>query len=132
MCVCRLSCFSHVQLFCDPCGTVAHQLPLSTGLVWQEYWSRLPCPSPGNLPDPGIKPTSLMSSALAGRFFTTSTTWEALLSLEVTAFRISLQLIFLGLRHWEIVQLVSYGIQSFYVQSYRLYHTLLIRSQYFI
>ena len=73
-----------------------------------------------------------MSSALAGRFFTTSTTWEALLSLEVTAFRISLQLIFLGLRHWEIVQLVSYGIQSFYVQSYRLYHTLLIRSQYFI
>ena len=42
----------------------------------QEYWSRLPCPSPGDLPDPGIEPVSLMSPALAGRFFTTSATWE--------------------------------------------------------
>ena len=39
----------------------------------QEYWSRLPGASSGNLPDPGIKPTSLMSPALAGEFFTTST-----------------------------------------------------------
>ena len=37
----------------------------------------LPCPTPGNLPDPGIKPTSLISPALVGRFFITSTTWEA-------------------------------------------------------
>ena len=44
----------------------------------QEYWSGLPCPPPGNLPDPGIKLASLMSPALAGRFFTTSATWEAL------------------------------------------------------
>jgi len=36
----------------------------------------LPCPPPGDLPDPGIKLESLMSPALAGRFFTTSTTWE--------------------------------------------------------
>ena len=43
-----------------------------------EYWSGLPCPPPGDLPDPGIEPTSLRSPALAGRFFTTSATWEAL------------------------------------------------------
>ena len=43
----------------------------------QEYWSGLPCPPPGDLPDPGIEPESLTSSALAGGFFTTSTNWEA-------------------------------------------------------
>ena len=41
------------------------------GFLRQEYWSGLPFLSPGALPDPGIKPTSLASSALAGRFFTT-------------------------------------------------------------
>jgi len=46
----------------------------------QEYWSALPCPSPEDLPDPGMEPVSLMSPALAGRFFNTSTTWEALYS----------------------------------------------------
>ena len=44
----------------------------------QEYWSGLPCPAPGDLSDPGIKPTSLMSVALAGGFFTISANWEAL------------------------------------------------------
>ena len=43
----------------------------------QEYWSELQCPPPGDLPDPGIEPASLTSPALAGRFFTTSATWEA-------------------------------------------------------
>jgi len=43
----------------------------------QKYWSGLPCPSPRDLPNPGIKPVSLMSLALAGRIFTTSATWEA-------------------------------------------------------
>ena len=42
-------------------------------------WSGLPFPSAGDLPDPGIKPTHLMSPALADGFFTTSTTWEALI-----------------------------------------------------
>ena len=46
----------------------------------QEYWGGLPCPPPGDLPDPAIKPGFLRSPALAGRFFTTSTTWEALLN----------------------------------------------------
>ena len=43
----------------------------------QEYWSELPFPSPGGLPDPGIEPLSLLSPALAGMFFATSATWEA-------------------------------------------------------
>ena len=43
----------------------------------QEYWNRLPCPPPGDLPNLGIDPMSLMSPALAGGFFTTSATWEA-------------------------------------------------------
>ena len=54
---CVLSCFSHVQLFTTP-QTVAHQAPLSMEFSRQEYWSRLPCPPPGDLPDPGIEPTS--------------------------------------------------------------------------
>ena len=47
--------------------TVAHQAPLSMGFPRQEYWSGLPFPSPGNLPNPGIKPYPLAS---AGRFYT--------------------------------------------------------------
>ena len=43
----------------------------------QEYWSRLPFPPPGDLPDPEIEPTSLDSPELTGRIFTTSATWEA-------------------------------------------------------
>ena len=56
---------------------VACQVPLSVGFYRQEYWSGLPFPSPGDHLDPGIKPTSLMSPELAGRFFRTSSTWEA-------------------------------------------------------
>ena len=70
-----LTCFSHVQLFATP-WTIACQAPLSMGFSRQEYWSGLPFPSPGDFPNPGIKPASRMSPALAGRFFTTSDTWE--------------------------------------------------------
>ena len=58
-----------VRLFATP-WTVAHQAPLPTGFPRQEYWSRLPFPSPGDLPDPGVKSSS---PAAAGRFFTTET-----------------------------------------------------------
>ena len=51
----------------------------------QKYWSALPCSPPGDLLDPGIEPGSLMSPAFAGRFFTTSVSWEALLLTEKTA-----------------------------------------------
>ena len=44
----------------------------------EEYWNGLPCPPPGDLPDPGIELESFMSPALAGGFFTTSATWEVL------------------------------------------------------
>ncbi|KAM7226722.1 hypothetical protein CapIbe_022867, partial [Capra ibex] len=46
-----------VRLFVTP-WTVAHQAPLSMGFPRQEYWSGLPLPVPGDLPDPGIEPTS--------------------------------------------------------------------------
>ena len=71
-----LSHFSCVLLFATP-WTAAHQGPLSMRFPRQEYWSGLPCPPPGDLPNPGIQPTSLRSPALAGRFFTTYTTWES-------------------------------------------------------
>ena len=58
--------------------TVACQFPLPFGFSRQEYWGRLPCP-PGDLPDPGIEPTSLTSPALASCFFTYWATGEALL-----------------------------------------------------
>ena len=57
---------SLVQLFETP-WTVACQAPLSMGFSRQEYWSGLPCPLPGDLPNPGIEPVSLMSPALADR-----------------------------------------------------------------
>ena len=75
---CVLSPFSRVQL-CVTLWTAAPQAPLSMGIFRQEYWSGLPCPPPGDLPDPGIQPVSLMSPALAGGFFTTSASWEALI-----------------------------------------------------
>ena len=58
---------SHIRLFVTP-WTVAHQDPLSMEFSRQEYWSGLPFPSPGNLPNPGIKPRI---SCIAGRFFST-------------------------------------------------------------
>ena len=63
---------------CVPC-----QVALSMEFSRQEYWSELTCPRSGDLPDPGIKPTYLMSPALAGGFFTTSDTWEALLLMYI-------------------------------------------------
>ena len=72
----RAKSLSCVRLFAVP-WTVAHQV-LSMGFCRQEYWSGLPFASPEDLPDPGIKPSSLTSPALAGGFFTTSAPWEAL------------------------------------------------------
>ena len=65
MYACMLSHFSHVLQFVT-LWTVALGAPLSLGFSRQEYWSGLPCPPPGDLPDPGIKPLSLVSLALAG------------------------------------------------------------------
>ena len=62
--MCVLSHFSCVWLFAT-LWTVAHQTSLSMGFSREEYWSELPFPPPGDLPNPGIKPMSLMSPALA-------------------------------------------------------------------
>ena len=55
--------FSHVRLFATP-WTLACQAPLSMRFSWQEYWSGLPCPSPGDLPNPGVEPASPSPPAL--------------------------------------------------------------------
>ena len=66
-----------------PCGLFATlwtedcQAPLSMGFSREQYWMGLPCAPSGDFPDPGIEPASLASPALAGGFFTTSTTWKA-------------------------------------------------------
>ena len=75
---CLPSRFSHVRLFLT-LWIIARQAPLSLGFSTQEYWSGMLCSPLGNLPNPGIESTSLKSPALAGGFFATSTTWEALL-----------------------------------------------------
>ena len=74
---------------CDPTGP--QQLGSSVhgdspGKITQQ--SGLPCPPPGDLPDPGTEPASLMSLALAGRFFTTSATWEAISQGTLTQFSV--------------------------------------------
>ena len=73
ICLYVFSRLSRVTLFVIP-WTAACQALLSMGFSRQEYWSRLPYPSPEDLPNPGIEPAS---PSLAGRFFTTSANWEA-------------------------------------------------------
>ena len=65
VCAQLLSC---VQLLATP-WTVAHQAPLSLEFSRQEFWSGVPFPPPGDLPNPGIKPTSLASPVLIAGFF---------------------------------------------------------------
>ena len=65
-----LSHFSHIRFF-PTLWTITHQAPLSIGFSRPELWSGLPFPPPRDLPDPGIKPASLASPALADGFFTT-------------------------------------------------------------
>ena len=71
----------------------------------QEYWSGLPFPTPGDLPNPGIKPTSLVSPALAGGFFTTSSTQETKLH----------HMIVLFLNFWGIAILFSIAAAPIYI-----------------
>ena len=71
-CVCAQSCPTLFDpMDCNLLGSSVHWISRCG------YWSGLPFPPPGDLPDPGIKPTSLESPALAGVFFTTSAIWEA-------------------------------------------------------
>ena len=76
---CAVSLYRRVRQFATQ-WTIARQA-LSMGFSRQEDWSGLPCPPPGDLPDPGIQSLSLVPPSLTGRFLTTSNTWEALLKL---------------------------------------------------
>ena len=69
-----LRCLSCFWLFATP-WTAARQAPLSVGFSRQEDWSGLPCPPPGDLPDPGIEPLSRTGPAVAGGLFTAGATW---------------------------------------------------------
>ena len=80
----KWSRFSRVQLFVTP-WTVVRQVSPSVGLSRPEYWGGLPCAPPGNLPDPGIEPSSLTSPALTYRFFIPNATWKV----SVYGFRLS-------------------------------------------
>ena len=75
--MCCVQSLQSCPTLCDP-RDCSPQAPLSVGFSRHEYWSGLPFPSPGHLPHPGIEPGSLTCPALAGGFFTTSATWEAL------------------------------------------------------
>ena len=77
LCCVVLIHFSRVWLFAT-LWVLARRAPLSTVFSRQEYWSGLPCTLPGDRPNPGMEPISLMSTVLVGRFFTTRVTWEAL------------------------------------------------------
>ena len=79
---------SHVLLFEIP-WTVALQAPLSMKCPREEYWSRLPFPTPGYLPYPGIKPESLVSPALAGGFFTTEPPGKPMVHLKLTQYYVN-------------------------------------------
>ena len=98
-----ISRFSCVQLFASP-WTVARQAPLSMGFSRQEHWNGLPCPPPGDPPDPGMELASLTSPALAGEFFTASDTLEA--------HHIILGLFFFFF-FWVCVWFLSFGIILF-------------------
>ena len=78
-----------VSKFLQLHGLYTTRLRLSMGFSKQEYWSELPRPPPGYLPDPGIKPVSLTSPASAGRFFTTDATWEVQMTVIKIAAEIS-------------------------------------------
>ena len=76
VCVCIVHTYTHI---CTHTHRMDRSLPVSfvCGILQKGFWSGLPFSSPGDLPDPGTEPTSPISPALEGGFFTTSATWEA-------------------------------------------------------
>ena len=115
ICVHVLRCFSSVCLF-ETLWTVAHQAPLSMGFSRQEYWNVLPCPPPGDFPDPRIKPRSHMSPALAGRFFTTSGSAVYISRCHISIFYNVIN-IFNNSNLWKGCQMASWMIKVSYFLS---------------
>ena len=85
---CALLCLAALSrpALCDPINCSPPRLLCPLEFPRQEYWSGLPCPPPGDLLSPGLEPVSLMSPALAGGFFITSTSWEGHLSFTIINF----------------------------------------------
>ena len=110
---------SHVWLFAAS-WTVARQAPLSMGFSRQGYWSGLPLPSPGNLPDPGIKPTSCVS-CIGRRILYHWATWEAFI-LHGTHKMWRLHLLLSFLPFTLLCQLTSYSSPGL-CSSFCLAHT---------
>ena len=90
----RALSLGHVQLFAIP-WTLAHQAPLSLEFSRQEYWSSLPFPSPGDLPNPGIQPSSLTVSCIGRRILYHCATWEW--NMEICIFSKTLPAALLGI-----------------------------------
>ena len=116
MCQVVPSCFSRVCLFAT-LWTLACQVPLSMGLSKQEYWRSLAMIS-RDLPEPGIKPTSLISPALTGIFVTTSATWEAHLTHKEIKYR-EVKCLFPGLmsgkaKDWQRIWIWKFSLWSFH------------------
>ena len=103
-----LSCFcSSLSLVSATLWTVAHQAPLSMEFCREEYWSGLSFPPPVDLLNPGIEPMSLVSPALAGRFFTTEPSGK-FISAVIHTVKLS---IWLQYPMWEIL-LQGWGLRS--------------------
>ena len=113
MCACVLS---RVRFFVI-LWTAAHQAPLSMGFSWQEYWSGLPCPPPGDLPDPRMEPMSLAFPALAGVLYQLSH-WESPTNICIGNLKLCLCLIWKGMFKsilWDIFpSKVAAGLYSPY------------------
>ena len=100
---------SHIQPLGAP-WTVARQAPLSMGFSWQEHWSRLPCPSPGDLPNPKIEAAS---PALAGRFFTSEPPGKPILCRAVCIRQSQSHSLFLPVSALVAVSLLSTSVTLF-------------------
>ena len=91
---------------------LAHQVPLSMGFSRQKYWSGLPCPPPGDLPNPWIKPTSLISPALHANSLPTEPPWKPLLALPLLMLH-SAEVYCFDLKHFKHCSLANLGYSIF-------------------
>ena len=109
LCVCMLNCFSRVQFFVT-LWTIAYcpwDSPLSMGFSRHEYWSGFVISFSRDIPDPGVEPQSFIFPALAGGFFTTSTTWEAPLCIITYSLLVDMKLTQVHIFSWLL-----WGCQS--------------------
>ena len=99
--------FSHIWLF-KTLWTAAFPAPLSMGFSRQEYWCELPCSPPGDLPNPGIEPVSLMSPACARVFFTTTAAFIYIYnqaSLFFTVIVLSVSFLIFIMISWHVIKM---------------------------